>query len=324
MPAVYSIAFDEETNKRIIDRLKLKETYPDASNTLSIAELQANYNSLTYWIHQELKPKHHTLFAAPSISYLFWDGITKSDPTCENMHLAPNQGNKATQIFIDEQIAEGHLDPQVESTPGKVNQTLLVHGNYVHKDMQALFRYLIYFNSIQEGVFKYGNVKLLAWLTPTDVLKYTGITSQYRKSNSFIANCYADIDVIAYSNSKKDKKVERSLSLFKDAIKLPEKEGQPDVCLIEMQSNHNKCNVKHQEEFDFVVHKLCMLSATPISSSCKLLGPGADEYFAEVLPQNILKKSAADLTEHEMALISEEFYLWPFKPDFRMELYMEH
>ncbi|GME99765.1 unnamed protein product [Ambrosiozyma monospora] len=309
--------------------MNLKETYKDADQKLNVVNLCNPVSSLTFAIQDHLKPKNHLIVPNSRSAFNIWEKLKDTDPVCSDFTLSKYYSASVNNNFLNLPIADGYVDPQAQPDK-KVNDTLLVLGNFRGTGNQVLFRKLLYFNTLGVCFFAFGNVKMLGWMYCKDVCKYIApIGDAKRRNNTILGEIYSDIKVIAYEEP--EKKVERYFQNLPGATKLtgyrlskrlaPPNEA---ICLVEFQSNQNKYDMDYPEVVHFIVKKLYMLKSSPVAHCLAWLGPGAQEYFASKLPQELLNKHNNDLTIEEILHITQLYMDWPFKPDLNVELYADH
>ncbi|GMG19999.1 unnamed protein product [Ambrosiozyma monospora] len=321
--------YSEEWHHMLFDRIKLKDTYKDADKHLNVIDLCNPVSPMTFAIEDHLKPKNHLIVPNSQSSLKNWKKFMETDPECSNFTLAKYFSTSVNNKFLDLPIADGYVDPQMQPDK-KVNDSLLILGNFRGTLNQVLFRKLLYFNSLGICFFTYGNVKMLGWMYCKDVCKYVApIGDAKRRNNTVLGELYSDIRIIAYEEP--EKKVERYFQNLPGATKLTgyrlsQKLASPNdaICLVEFQSNQNKYDMDHPDVVHYIVKKLYMLKSSPVAQCLATLGPGSEEYFVSALPQEILNKYNSDLTIEEILYITQVFMDWPFKPDLNVELYVDN
>lgn len=316
--------FSQPTYKKIFDRLKLKKQYPNASNELSVIDFHASFAPSTYLLNKELKPKHYALFPANLAASRFWAEMKKKDPRCRNMVIDLDQTSRVLKHnFLNNVLANKDIEPKEQTDLSKLNQSVLLVGNFIDSTGPDSLRILLFFNQVKTSVFQYNNVKFLAWMPSADALKFIGpLGSRHRRANALMANLFTNVDVIAYSNEGKKKSVSIIMDKYKDAVKLPRIPGQKDSCLMEFQSNYSKYNIRFPEELHLIIHKLLISPSNKIIDNLHTLGPGAKEYLEPMLDPKMLQKTAPNITEQEFIDISEAYYYWPFKPNTQLETFL--
>ncbi|KAG7710027.1 hypothetical protein KL930_002228 [Ogataea haglerorum] len=317
------IPFSQETNHEIFEKLDLKNQYKDPSEKLHIVDYNTGFNSFVYDLNHYLHPRFHLLIPNSAAMHRFWKRLHDNDPLCRNFYLFQEDPRSLRHYNSEELINSGKI--VLDRNPAeKVNQTLLITGSYITTSDKSKVRSMLYFNQMRLAWYKYPKVKSLFWLRPADALKYLGIMgSRFRQTNSVVATAFGEVNVIAYSNFEKQKSVTRCMRQYPNAIELPKMPQHEDLMLVEFQSNQDKYKIEHMPEFTLVLHKLFMLPSYKVVQNLHFLGPGADEYFKQVLPASVLECRICDLPIEELVEISNLYFRWPFKPMTDLELYLE-
>ncbi|VEU20628.1 DEKNAAC101407 [Brettanomyces naardenensis] len=316
--------FDPQTYSKIFQKLSLKDQYPRSSQSLCIIDYHVGFTPFSYFLHKELHPAHHVIFPDSVAANKFWTQMLLKDPDCKDMVIDETQANTVLKHnFLNRSLELGHVVAVEQTDLTKVNDSILLTGNFVDTSGGDSLRILLFFNQMKTSVFQYNNVKFLAWLPASESLKFIGpIGSRHRRSNALMTNLFANVDVVAYSNYGKKKSVSRVLDEYKDAVKLPQIPGQKDVCLMEFQSNYSKYDIKFPDELHLIIHKMLISPSNKLIDNLHLLGPGAKEYLETKLDPELLQKPAPNITEQEFIDISEAYYYWPFKPNVHLETYL--
>lgn len=335
--------YDDGVYEQILDRLGLGKTYLDEAGQptgrLNILDYNVRLSPLTYHLNRTLGPQHHLLYPDGQGAYRFWQrmeaGGGDGDGEMQNCHvMAPGmtatvKANLLTRPLEQQLFTPSFLPPLAPPEEEQwraraqepVNRTLLFVGDFVSSTAAGALRTCLYYNEVRTSMFRYGGVKFLAWTTPNEVLKYLGpLGSIHRRTNSLMANLYADVRVVACTQALKNPKAVRLLGEM-DYVPLPDSGLDGEVCLVEFQSNHNKYRVRFPDELHLIVHKLFCTPGAVLADKLHVLGPGAEEYLRAHVPAAVLQKKISMITNQEFVELSEAYYYWPFKPNTSLETY---
>ena len=314
----FRFLYDDETYNQILQKLGLEEVY--GKNKVNIIDYNARISPLTYYLNTKLKPIHHLIYPDGQSSQKFWERIQKTETEMANFHVLKNSVSSTVKAnLLTKPLEQKLIEPRFTEEP--VNDSLLFVGDFMSTTQASALRTCIYSNEVRTSIFRYGGVKFLAWTTPMEVLKYLGpLGSLHRRTNSMMANLYSDIRVIACSEQLKNAKAQRLLGGM-DYVPLPYNDYEGEVCLVELQSNHRKYKIDHQDELHLIIHKLFCTPGALIREKLHVLGPGAEDYFVDIIPEEVLNKKVSMVTNEEWVALSNDYYYWPFKPDTRLETY---
>lgn len=334
------LGYSKEIYDQIFDKLELKKNYlksnGESTNELNIIDYNVRVSPMTYYLNKLLKPKHHLIYPDGKGATKFWDRIMETDDELINVHIMKNnvtttiKANLLTQPLKDKLIEPKYLPEPTNEEISKyylqrrepLNNSLLFIGDFVSVTNSTALRTCIYYNEVKTSMFSYGGIKFLAWTTPNEILKYLGpMGSIHRRTNSLMANLYSDIKVIACSDKLKNAKAQRLFAELDDYIKLPTSEVEGEICLIELQSNCYKFNIKFHDELHLIIHKLLCAPGAILRDKLHVLGPGAEDYLKDLIPIETLNKKMSMITEQEFVDLSEVYYYWPFKPDTSIETF---
>ncbi len=317
--------FDQDTFAKIFKRLNLRKQYPSSSEKLNIVDVCTSFSPFAYYMHQELNPKNHVLYPESPSAGAFWKQITDKDPLMRDVKVDLGQANKLLKhSFIRKALNEKWITPREQTDLSKINDTLLLVGTFMGFTGSRSLRVLLFFNQMKTSIFQFNNVKFLAWMQPSECLKFIGpMGSRHRRSNALMTNIFSDVKVIAYSNFSKYRPAERYLTkLYPDAIQLPAMTARKDACLVEFQSNYSKFDIKYPDELQVLIHKMLICPSNRVVDNLYTLGPGAEDYFKKHLSDDLLQKVLPYVTEEEFVKMSEVYYYWPFKPNTELEMFL--
>jgi hypothetical protein len=331
--------YDENVYKEIFDKLDMKRIYLNekglSTGKLNIIDYNVRTSPLTYYLNKKFEPEHHLIYPDGQTAYKFWKRIEFGDQDMKNIHvMLPGLSNTVKANLLTKPLEEKLINPKflpeltieeekyyINKHIEPINSTLLFVGDFMSSTNASALRTCIYYNEVRTSMFRYGGVKFLAWTTPNEVLKYLGpLGSIHRRTNSMMANLYSDIRVVACTKDLKNPKAIRLLQDM-DIIELPYNDTEGEVCLIELQSNHNKYQIKFQDELHLIIHKLFCTPGAMLNEKLHVLGPGAEEYLKDKIPNEILKKKISMITNQEFVDLSEAYFYWPFKPNTDLETY---
>ncbi|TID25428.1 hypothetical protein CANINC_002964 [Pichia inconspicua] len=335
----FRFLYDESIYDEIFDRVGINETYLSENGTptgkLNILDYHVRLSPMTYLLNKRLSPQNHLIIPDGQAATKFWERIKDNTDDLINSHVfstgisttvkanlltKPLKENKFSPEFLPA-YSETEIEHLYKVRKEPVNNTILFIGDFMSTTQASALRTCIYYNEVKTSMFRYGGVKFLAWTTPNEVLKYVGpLGSIHRRTNSLMANLYADVRVVACTENMKNPKAMKHLG-DSNFVKLPYNEFEGEVCLVEFQSNHFKYKIDHQDELHLIIHKLFATPGALVVEKLHVLGPGAEEYLRAQLDPSILNKKVSLLTEEELIKISEEYYYWPFKPDTNLETY---
>lgn len=331
--------YEPEVYAKIFDKLNMKKTYLDEkgnpTGNLNIIDYNARLSSMTYYLNKQFEPKNHLIYPDGIAALKFWKQIEISDNDMKNIHVLHTGISSTVKAnLLTKPLQEKLIDPQFlpklspeeeqrykDEHKEPINPTLLFVADFMSSTHATALRTCIYYNEVGTSMFSYGGVKFLAWTTPNEVLKYVGtLGSIHRRTNSMMANLYSDIRIIACSENLSNPKAVKLVGAM-DTVPLPYSDTEGEVCLLELQSNHNKYNIKFHDELHLIIHKLFCTPGALLHEKLHVLGPGAHEYLSEKIPKEVLKKKISMITDQEFVDLSEIYYYWPFKPDTNLETY---
>lgn len=76
------------------------------------------------------------------------------------------------------------------------------------------------------------------------------------------------------------------------------------------------------DEFEYVVKTLFITKSKPLRECLQLLGPGAKDDLGPAL-KHLMHKRPVELSLAELYEITEQFAMWPFKPEMLHDFYVE-
>lgn len=331
--------YDKSVYAEIFEKVNMKRTYMDRNGNptgrLNIIDYNTRLSPMTYHLNTVFEPEHHLIYPDGQAAFKFWKNMEIEELEMKNIHVLqtsvastvkanlltkPLQEKLINPSFLptlsdeeEQKLKEEHIEP--------VNDTILFIGDFMSSTHAGALRTCIYYNEVRTSMFRYGGVKFLAWTTPNEVLKYVGpLGSIHRRTNAMMANLYSDIRIIACSEKLSNPKAMRLVGEM-DTVKLPFNELDGEVCLLELQSNHNKYDIKFHDELHLIIHKLFCTPGALLDEKLHVLGPGAEEYLRSNVPQEVLHKKISMITNQEFVDLSEIYFYWPFKPNTSLETY---
>lgn len=332
--------YEDSVYNRIFDKLELNKNYLDENGQptgkLNIIDYNVRLSPFSYHLNNRLQPAHHLIVPDGQTSYKFWKKMELSnDTSLQNYNIMlPGFAGTVKANLLTKPLEEKMLNPGFLPTLSEeeeldyknrhvepINKSLLFVGDFTSVTSASALRTCIYYNEVRTSMFRYGGVKFLAWTTPNEVLKYFGpVGSIHRRTNALMANLYSDLRMIACTEILKNPKASKIISEM-DFIPLPYNDAEGEICLVEFQSNHNKYDIKFQDELHLIIHKLFCTPGCALRERLSVLGPGAEEYFQDRVPDTILDKKISVITDQEYVDFSETYYYWPFKPNTGLETY---
>lgn len=331
--------YDNQTYTKIFKKLKMNECYMDSNGNptgkLNIIDYNARLSTMTYLLNKKFEPQNHLIYPDGQAAFKFWKKMEISENDMKNFHVLQTGVTTTVKAnLLTKPLQEKLINPQFlqnltpeeekrykDQRKEQINPTILFVGDFMSSTQASALRTCIYYNEVRTSMFRYGGVKFLAWTTPNEVLKYVGpLGSIHRRTNSLMANLYADINIVACSEKLSNPKAEKLVGAM-DTVPLPYNELEGEVCLLELQSNHNKYDIKFHDELHLIIHKLFCTPGAILEDKLHVLGPGAQEYLQKKLPNDLLKKKISMITNQEFVDLSEIYYYWPFKPDTNLETY---
>lgn len=331
--------YDTKTYSKIFEKLNMSKCYMDSNGNptgkLNIIDYNARLSPMTYFLNKKFEPENHLIYPDGQTSFKFWKKMEISETDMKNFHIL--QTGVATTVkanLLTKPLQEKLINPQFlpsltpeeekrykDQRTERVNPTILFVGDFMSSTQASALRTCIYYNEVGTSMFRYGGVKFLAWTTPNEVLKYVGpLGSIHRRTNSLMASLYANINIVACSEKLKNPKAEKLVGAM-DTVPLPYNELEGEVCLLELQSNHNKYDIKFHDELHLIIHKLFCTPGAILKDKLHVLGPGAEEYLEKKIPNDLLQKKISMITNQEFVNLSEIYYYWPFKPNTNLETY---
>lgn len=331
--------YDKQIYDEIFDKVNMRNTYMDGKGNptgkLNIIDYNVRLSPMTYYLNTIFEPEHHLIYPDGQAAFKFWKKMEIDDSEMKNIHvLQSSVANTVKANLLTKPLLEKLINPSFLPTLSTeeeekykklhqepVNDTILFVGDFTSSTHAGALRTCIYYNEVRTSMFRYGGVKFLAWTTPNEVLKYVGpLGSIHRRTNSMMANLYSDIRIIACSEKLSNPKALRLVGEM-DTVKLPADDVNGEVCLLELQSNHNKYDIKFHDELHLIIHKLFCTPGALLDEKLHVLGPGAEEHLRKHVPKAVLGKKISTITNQEFVDLSETYFYWPFKPNTNLETY---
>lgn len=304
--------------QKIVNKLGYPDFYTPRTTVLDAYSGAAVFSAA---IHNEIKPLSHILMEpypsySPLLTYL-------ADPPRVITEIEDPFRWSTFQHLVD----QNKFHP-TKHDRSKIHNELLFTANLLHSQGEQLVTQYINCISNQSWILKNGRVRLLLWMrssTAEKLLAGPGESHRHRLACQREACC--DARVVLHTLPKKkavsakypavllDPMVSE-LNISKDFVGT----GIPDVSLIEL--TPHKHQVKHQDEFEYVIKMLFVLNSTPLRQSLNSLGPGALEDLNPQL-EDILHLKPIELNREQLQRITEVFWRWPFKPELLMDFYEE-
>ncbi|GAV28608.1 hypothetical protein PMKS-002081 [Pichia membranifaciens] len=311
--------YDKSVYAEIFEKVNMKKTYMDSkgkpTGRLNIIDYNTRLSPMTYYLNIGFEPEHHLIYPDGQAAFKFWKNMEIEELDMKNIHVLQTRVASTVKAnLLTKPLQEKLINPSFLPTLSAQEEQKLKEE---HKE--PVNDSILFVGDFMSST--HARVKFLAWTTPNEVLKYVGpLGSIHRRTNAMMANLYSDIRIIACSEKLSNPKAMRLVGGM-DTVKLPFNELDGEVCLLELQSNHNKYDIKFHDELHLIIHKLFCTPGALLDEKLHVLGPGAEEYLRSNVPQEVLQKKISMITNQEFVDLSEIYFYWPFKPNTSLETY---
>lgn len=298
--------------------------YPQFYNEkLNILDMYCGTAVFSAALHNELKPAKHIMLE-PFVSYRQWlASLVDANPNLHHEREDPFRWSTFLQL-------EEKFGFRPETVPrSQVHDSLLFAGNLLHPQGEQLVTQYINCIANQSWIERFGRVRLLLWMRSSTAEKLVaGPGERFRHRISCQTESCCETRVVLHTKPAKlpsnyPEKLLNPLLPFnefnhKKDLSGSSTVGQYDASLVELTPKEHQ--VKHIDEFDYVILKLFLLKSRPLSVCLNNLGPGASEDLGPQL-QDIIHLSPQQLTLADLERITAAFVMWPFKPDTLTDFY---
>ncbi|KAF3991059.1 hypothetical protein FT663_01819 [Candidozyma haemuli var. vulneris] len=311
--------------QQIIDKLRLKEKYPNSKGNLDVIDIHSGRGMLSTMINYELKPRKHLVIEHRPDFARAWQERMKllesETKNAENFIFAPLDGY--SWATYDELVGENKaLSPSFQPR-SKVHDELLIVGNVASTNGESLFAQWLMCIAYKNWLHKYGRVRTI--LTSSDyTLKKFLAGPSYKKRNKTAAKraMFSETSLVAMTEGAQgtctSEGYDPRLVIENQPALLPRNSTLPQGSTIgvaefvprEITDDYNV------DEIDYMTQSMSFRPNDPVSDSIKQLAPGAAIDLPPLLPDEILKKTFKELTAEDLWTMYNVYKTWAFKPTY--------
>lgn len=313
--------------QQIIDRLNLKQKYPNSQGKLNVVDIFSGYGLLSSMINYELKPKSHIIIDGTKENQKIWTNrmsyLEKTTDNAENFkyyNLDGHAWETYDQIFKKDKAIE--LEPQPRD---HVCDELLIVGNISSgKFGESLFAQWIMCCAYQNWLQRYGRVRMILLVRESTTMKFlAGPNFPKRNRAALKRDMFTDVKLIAVSDTQVDsigtagEGFDPNLLIREQPLILTGSSVLPvggDLSVVEVIPKH--IPALDVNAVEYLTQVFMYKASNTVKESFNILAPGAEEDLGSQLPLEILNKTARQLSREDLLAIYEVYNNWAFKPSY--------
>lgn len=311
----------------VLDRLNLKEKYPTSEGKLTILDVFSGYGLFSTMLNYELKPKNHIIINNTRENHTVWTSrlayLEKATGNAENFRYYNLDGH-AWQTY--DHIFKGPDAIKVETQDHlKVHDLLLIVANISSaKFGESLFAQWIMCSAYHNWVQRYGRVRMVLLVRESTTAKFlSGPNYMKRNRASLKRDLFTDTKLVAISDTQTDSLkgvgeiFDPNLLVRDQPLILPGPAVLPlggDLSVVEVVPKD--LPGLDVNALEYLTQVFMYKASNTVKESFLVLAPGADEDLSSLLPDEILKKTARQLTREDLLLIYAVYNNWAFKPSY--------
>lgn len=311
----------------IIDRLHLREKYPNSAGKLNIVDIFSGYGLLSSMINYELRPKSHIIIDSTNENQKIWSSrmnyLEKTTGNIENFNYYNFDGHAwetYDQIFKKDKAVDLKVQPREN-----VNDELLIVANISSgKFGESLFAQWIMCCAYQNWLQRFGRVRMILLVRETTTVKFlAGPNFSKRNRAALKRDMFTDANLIAVSDTQIDSagmagdSYDPNLLIKDQPLILPGSAVLPtggDLSVVEVVPKLlPNLDVNAME---YLTQVFMYKATNTIRESFNILAPGAQEDLGSQLPPEILNKTARQLSRDDLNAIYTVYNNWAFKPSY--------
>lgn len=313
--------------QEVIDRLQLRQKYPNSKGNLDIVDVFAGYGLFSTMVNYELKPKNHLIIDGTKDNEKIWKNrlsfLEKSTGNAENFRYFNNDGHSwetYDHLFKELKVIQPSVQPR-----SKIHDELLILANISsNKFGESLFAQWIMCCAYQNWLQKYGRVRMVLLVREATALKFlSGPNFSKRNRASLKRDMFTDMQLVAVSDILVDSKgiagdsYDPNLLIKDQPLVLPNSSVLPvggDLAVVEVVPKElPDIDVNAVE---YLTQVFMYKSSNTVKESLNILAPGADSDLGSKIPSEILEKTAKQLSKEDMDHIYNVYNNWAFKPSY--------
>lgn len=316
-----------KTCQEIIDRLKLREKYPNSEENLNIVDIFSGYGLLSSMINYELKPKSHIIIDSTKENEKIWNSrmsfLERTTGNAENFkyyNLDGHAWETYDQIFKKDKA----IDLKIQQRE-KVNDELLIVANISSgKFGESLFAQWIMCCAYQNWLQRFGRVRMILLVRESTTVKFlAGPNFSKRNRAALKRDMFTDVELIAVSDTQVDSTgmagdgYDPNLLLKDQPLVMTGSSVLPsggDLSVVEVVPKHLPSLDVNAVEY--LTQVFMYKASNTIKESFSILAPGAEEDLGPQLSTEILNKTARQLSREDLEAIYTAYNNWAFKPSY--------
>lgn len=317
--------------QKIIDKLDLRNKYPNSHKTLDILDVSPKYGLLSSMINYELKPRNHILiehqkeYAEKWIQMIDTLKAAKTqfkDSFDGNFQLVQKSGypwETFTQIIEESKL----ITPTFQSRD-HIHDELLLIANLSFSSGESLLAQWIMCTYYKNWIQKYGRVRMICLVPETTAIRFlSGPGSPKRNKSSIKRELFTDSNLVAVCQPVIGKKVvdpgadyDPNL-LYKDQPVIISRNAiSPPTGVFAVMEIAPKDNREYDLSLlEYFIQNLMLRSNAKSLDVMEQFCPGISKFMEGKIPKNILETKSKNLLLDEMMLLFERLNDFPFKPD---------
>lgn len=325
-----------EQCQAVLDKLKLKDKYPNSEGRLDIIDIFAGQGLLSTMVNYELKPRTHLVIEHNKEHVKFWQSrleyLKERTNNAENFVFSPLDGHlwkTFDKLLVEQKIVTPKVQPR-----SKVHDELLILGNVSSiRTGESLFAQWLMCIAHKNWLQKYGRVRMIITGNENTVQKFfAGPNFVKRNRTSTKRAMFSDSTLIAIAEPEAST-LQGAGSLYDPRLiikdqpyLLPNSSISPtgaELAVVEIvPKDIHDVDVN---EIEFLTQAMLYRLKFPIEFSLKILAPGAADDLMPLIPKEILLKKFKQLTDEDVRLLYDVYHNWAFKPSYEdtLSLYLE-
>lgn len=317
--------------QNIIDKLNLRQKYPNSAKTLDILDVSPKYGLFSSMLNYELKPRTHILIENQKEYAEKWQEMINmlqaahdadNEVFSGNYKLVEKSGypwETFTQIIEQDKLITPPMRPR-----DSIHDELLLVANLSFSTGESLLAQWIMCTYYKNWIQKYGRVRMICLVPETTAVRFlSGPGSPKRNKSSIKRELFTDSHLVALCQPIISKKpidpgtgYDPNL-LYKDQpVIIPRNGISPSSGLFAIMEIAPKDNCEYDLSLlELFIQNIMMRSNVKAGDSMETFCPGVRSFLSERVPNKLLETPSKNLTLDEVMTLFEHFNDYPFKPD---------
>lgn len=318
--------------QQILDKLRLKEKYPNSEGRLDIIDIFSGHGLLSTMINYELKPKNHLVIDHSKEPCQVWQDrieyLKKHTQNRENFIFSPLSGyfwSTYDKLITEDKIVSPSFQPR-----SKIHDELLIVGNLTSsKYGELLLAQWLMCVGFQNWLQKYGRVRMVITAPEETATKFlAGPLYKKRNRTAMKRAVLTDAHLIAVTKPQTVRSAgfgyDPRLLIKDQPALLPSSAVAPSTSrLAVLEFVPKDIDYIDTQELSYVTQALALRLNTLVLETLSLMAPGAATDLAPLIPKETLKKNFREITDDEIMMIYNAYHNWAFKPKFEETLVTE-